>query len=460
MPQVTYGYRGPYLRTTKKLANGLSGSRTFDGARRPLTSTFVNASGDALLDEAHSWSRRNLRTATERRDLGGARQNFFYDAAGRLTQAVKTAGTPPPAPNSEPSPVPGPSPQAYSLGFSYDAAQNLTARSSADSVQLPPTELPTDGSGRNRPASAGGVPLEWDPNGNLTRKGDQCLRYDFRNRLTQVRACTAGEEEEIASYQYDSSNRRVRKSVAGEPPRGIFYSGWQSLEEYVDGQLVERRVFGTGLDEIVHMELGLDGAPGLELDYTPLYDNTGNLVSLTGPDGRQVGAFEYSPFGAQQRGRVDLTPPEVSQVSVSPDGEIAIEFSEEISGQRLDLGESNGPHPPGSGSWRRSPFDGRPEFPGQWPAYLGGSAKRRFHDQHPAGPGGAPGAETPGSHSRNSTGAGDGGDPDHRCGGHGGPLLQPTGGGLRAEFHLAGAGLRGLCPRRHGTSGDSRDRGR
>ncbi|HBL31089.1 MAG TPA: hypothetical protein DD490_30040 [Acidobacteria bacterium] len=116
--------------------------------------------------------------------------------------------------------------------FTYDAAQNLLARTVRQSGAPKTEEMPLDASGRNRPASVNGKPLEWDANGNLTRKGDLRFQYDDRNRLTKV-TNLAGQEQ--ASYAYDAFNRRLQRTVGSEA-RETVWSGWQPIEEYRNGR--------------------------------------------------------------------------------------------------------------------------------------------------------------------------------------------------------------------------------
>jgi RHS repeat-associated protein len=180
--------------------------------------------------------------------------------------------------------------------------------------------------------------LEWDANGNLVRKGDFRFAYDFRNRLTEVQDLAS---TVLASYSYDTFNRRVGKTFPGGPSEVTAWSTWQSVEEQRNGQLYQRRIFGRSLDEIVALETDLDGDGSLESSYQPLNDQTGNLVVLSGSGGERVGDAYYSPYGSEQWLRADLTPTSVVQVGVE-NGALWIEFSEEVSAQRLEDGLDSG----------------------------------------------------------------------------------------------------------------------
>ena len=129
---------------------------------------------------------------------------------------------------------------------------------------------------------------------------------------------TTGEgeaEEEIAAYAYDAFNRRVRK-VVGETTEETVWSGWRALEQYENGRLRSRRTYGRGLDEVVLLEQDLDGNGLVEMEYVPLYDETGNLVMVTrNEDAEPLERYEYTPYGTRTI-LVDSTPPAIEQVRV------------------------------------------------------------------------------------------------------------------------------------------------
>ncbi|MCB1057804.1 MAG: hypothetical protein KDD11_20070 [Acidobacteria bacterium] len=214
--------------------------------------------------------------------------------------------------------------EPQTITFSYDQADNLTSRSEGvdDVVTVEP--LPPDASGRNRPASIGGLPLAWDGNGNLVQKGDLHFGYDFRNRLTEVRT-SAGDL--LASYAYDYRNRRVRQDL-GTMVLETRWMDWQPTETYVDGVLSARRTYGNSLDELVTLERDLDLNGDFETVLHPIYDQTGNLALVSGQDGKPIERYSYDPYG-QQRIFVDAIRPTIEQVLVA-DSMVLVEVSEGI----------------------------------------------------------------------------------------------------------------------------------
>jgi RHS repeat-associated protein len=315
--KASFRYRGQQV-AEKVVGASLVGRIGFDAGRRPVSATFSNAAGERFFAEQVEWSPRNLRKTITRGDRNGLGYEATYDAAGRLVsaQAVRKA-----AAEQQNASVPG---LPDSFGYTYDSAQNLLSKRQDEACDENGKQLPLDGSGRNRPGSIDGVPLEWDANGNLARKGDRHYTYDFRNRLTRV---LDAEGAEIAAYTYDALNRRVAKEVGGSVEETT-WSGWRPLETWQGQALKSRRTYGLGLDEVVAIEQDLDGAAGLEHEYVPVYDAVGNLAMLADPAGEPIEKYAYSPFGDRFI-EVDDAPPAWHQVRVVGE-EIWLEATEEI----------------------------------------------------------------------------------------------------------------------------------
>ncbi|HEX4965393.1 MAG TPA: Ig-like domain-containing protein [Thermoanaerobaculia bacterium] len=326
---VSYGYRGADLVASKSLFNGLTGSREYDAARRLLDETLRLANGQTVFRESLAWTPRSLKAAQSRGDLEKQGLILAYDGAERLIQAGESPD--PLALVTNNAVVASTAFNGISDAFSYtyDKAQNLLTRTETIDAAPQTVALPLDDSNRNRAASVGGVPLEWDTNGNLTRKGDLHFQYDYRNRLARVTRATG---EEVATYQYDAFNRRTKKTVGNENRETVWH-GWQPIEEYKNGSLEQRRVYGFGLDEIAQLQVDLDGNGDPEQKYAPLYDSTKNLVELTGNSGKPIERYEYTPFG-QRKIFVDNTPPAVEQVRVKGNA-LVVELSEGISSDAL-----------------------------------------------------------------------------------------------------------------------------
>ena len=319
---ATYGYRGPD-RVAQKTIGALSGTTTYDGARRPTRDLLTSSASGTVFDEHLAWSPRGLKVGIRRPDVGTGLV-LAHDGAERLVSAERTVT--PPANNSVPQVPAG----ASGFGFQYDTAQNLLARTDREEGVETVTQMPLDGSGRNRPGEVDGTTLAWDAQGNLVQKGDLHLRYDYRNRLVRV---TDGSGAEVASYAYDAFNRKVSRT-AGGTTEATAWSGWQALERYQDGQLAERRTYGPGLDDVVRLEEDLDGDGTIDQAYTPVYDHTGNLAVLAdATTGKPIERYRHTPYG-QETILVDSTPPAVEQLRVK-DGALWLEISEAVNAKAL-----------------------------------------------------------------------------------------------------------------------------
>jgi len=329
-PAAAYAFRGMSRVDGKELGEGsLSGTTAFDPAGRMLESALTGLGGSVVFGERLSWSPRNLKTAQTRLDRNRRGLAFAHDGAGRLIVASEVADPALTFPNNAPVPPAALAGANEAFSFSYDPAQNLLASGRTEEGVPETVTMPRDASGRNRPASVGGIPLAWDANGNLAAKGDLRFAYDDRNRLTRV---TNSGGTEMARYEYDAFNRRVR-AVSDGTTEETAWAGWQAVEVYRDGLLHQRRTWGLGLDEAVRLEIDLDGDGTLDTTHLPVYDSIGNLVAVTDTAGKPVERYDYSPFG-QRRVRVDSIPPEVEQVRVVGD-EIWLELSETVSAAAL-----------------------------------------------------------------------------------------------------------------------------
>jgi RHS repeat-associated protein len=317
---ATYGYRGPAL-IAERSVGALSASTIFDAVRRPLQARVEGAIG-RVLDERLAWSPRSLKVATVRRDVGKG-WTLELDGAGRLLGADSTLEVP--ANNS----VPGSGPAATAFSFAYDTADNLLSRGERRFGIESTVPLPLDASGRNRPAAIADQGLTWSPQGNLTGKGDLRFRYDYRNRLTRV---TRADGTELARYVYDAYNRRVGKTAGGVNEE-LVWDGWQLIERYQGGNLVERRTYGARQEEVVRLERDLDGGGALEQTYTPVYDHTASMALIADPTGRVVERYRYTPYG-ERTVLVDATPPAVEQLRVAG-GDLWLEISEGVDAEAL-----------------------------------------------------------------------------------------------------------------------------
>ena len=316
-----YDYAGMGA-VAERQVSGFVGQMTVDGVGRPTRRIYAG-----IHDEVLGWSSRNLLESHQRLDLAGAMQTHTYDDAGRLLASQWEDGA---GASLEWSPLGG----ETSFGFSYDAAENLVqgTRGNACGSQQAAFTI----GDRNRPTAVDGKVIEWDANGNLTRKGNRLYSYDYRGRLVKVEEePSAGSPVEVVRYTYDASNRRVGRQVPGSDAVQTVWDGWRPVEEYRVGsdgstQLIARRTYGAGLDEIVLLEAETEAGWSSAI---PFYDVTGNLVQLVATDGTVVERYEYAPYG-DRRVLGEGSAPEVAQLRWESN-QLVIEVSERIDPEAL-----------------------------------------------------------------------------------------------------------------------------
>lgn len=248
-----------------------TGGRSYDSAQRLKGISFSGQGGALVQGEALQRDARGLLTHRVRQDLNNFGWDATYDGAERLRSAAWTAF------DDEGNPISGEqhlTSLASSFGYTLDEADNLTRIDETLSCGAErATELPLDGSGRNRPGQVGNETTDWDANGNLKAKGDLRFTYDYLNRLVKVeRQVDENTRVTVAKYTYDPLNRRVLRQVGAEVYRTV-WDGWRPIEEYLDsdgGALVSRRVYGPELDEMVRFEARVNATDTTLSNFTPV----------------------------------------------------------------------------------------------------------------------------------------------------------------------------------------------
>ena len=131
----------------------------------------------------------------------------------------------------------------------------------------------------------------YDDNGNTLTKtvageGTTTYTWDDRNRLVAVRMPDGGE----VLYEYDEENIRVASTVSGVESRFVVDGNrayHQVLDEYVDGVLDARYVYGL---DLISQER--DGSVSVFLT-----DGLGSTRTLTDGEGNVVATYDYDAYG-------------------------------------------------------------------------------------------------------------------------------------------------------------------
>ena len=96
--------------------------------------------------------------------------------------------------------------------------------------------------GLNQYETVGGRTFAYDANGNLTSDSESTFSYDAENRLIKV----SGDQN--ATIQYDPRGR-LRYVTEGGKITSFLYHGDSLIAEYQGGNITNRYVFGTGVDQ-------------------------------------------------------------------------------------------------------------------------------------------------------------------------------------------------------------------
>jgi RHS repeat-associated protein len=144
-----------------------------------------------------------------------------------------------------------------------------------------------------------GVPLLYDPNGNLIDDSVHEYQYDFANRLRGVKRKSDGAV--IAQYSYDCLNRRTRRAVTNLQQIGIpddrvqyVWDGWREIEDQRDG-FRQQYDYGQRLDEPLRMTTSVQGPAEDPVFYHE--DGRGNIAAISDIGGNVIERYEYDAYG-------------------------------------------------------------------------------------------------------------------------------------------------------------------
>jgi YD repeat-containing protein len=140
----------------------------------------------------------------------------------------------------------------------------------------------------NQIGSAGGIGIGWNADGNMTSDGVNTYSWGYGNRMIG-----ASRKGMTATYDYDSDDRRTKKTVNGVVTRTL-WSGADELAEYdVNGDLIRRFVpDGTGA-----MDARLATVTPAGAVYWYHVDHQGTVIATSDSAGQTVGTASYSSYG-------------------------------------------------------------------------------------------------------------------------------------------------------------------
>lgn len=180
------------------------------------------------------------------------------------------------------------------LDYAYtrDAAGHVTSITNTPTLTASSgTEEYTYNSNNNQLTEKGTTSYTYDAVGNILTDGVHTFTYDELNRITQVEK----EGQVVSQYGYDSSNRRLFKTVGGTTTHYHYNSSGNLIAETLaDGTPLRDYIYLDG-EPIVLNEY--QNTPGL---YYYLNDHLGTPQQLVTGTGDIVWQAAYLPFGNAQ----------------------------------------------------------------------------------------------------------------------------------------------------------------
>lgn len=158
--------------------------------------------------------------------------------------------------------------------YNYDSVGNRDTTVNGGTVEYAHNEL-------NEYTSVDWTAFTSDLRGNLVNDGDQSYQYDLENRLTAVNG--------NISYVYNPHGLRISKTVNGATTRYIL-DNKREVEEWEDGELQRKFIYGMGIDELLVMDMG-------EGRYFYYQDGLGSVTALTAESGQTTAAYCYDVYG-------------------------------------------------------------------------------------------------------------------------------------------------------------------
>lgn len=269
---LSYQYDADSNRTRITWPDAQFAAYTYDAAGRPITASFGGRTATRAYD---SLSRLTSVTRTN-----GTSSTYTYEIDSDLATLTHAFAS-------------GSTPGSATWGFTSDASAKVTGITISAPVLgwTPPTNYGRTygaASNLNQVTSENGVPVTWNTEGNMTSDGVNTYSWTYGNRM--MGASRVGM---TATYDYDSDDRRTKKTVNGVVTRTM-WSGADEVGEYnAAGTLVRRFVpDGTGGMDARLMTVEAGGTA-----YWHHTDRQGSVVATSSSAGQVVATATYSPHG-------------------------------------------------------------------------------------------------------------------------------------------------------------------
>jgi len=180
----------------------------------------------------------------------------------------------------------------FDLQYTRDAAGRVgTVAGLAEPTFTAKSETTAINSANNQITTVGAAAWTHDANGNVTSDGNFVYMWDALNRLIKVEQNGAT----VASYAYDSQNRRISKTVAGVTTHYVYDLNNQLIAETLTDGTPIRDYFYLSGEPLAVREY--QSNPGL---YYFVNDHLGTPQQLVTSTGTTVWQAAYLPYGEAQ----------------------------------------------------------------------------------------------------------------------------------------------------------------
>ncbi len=267
----------------------------YNQVREPVAMTHSDSMG-TFIDREYGYNRQYMRISELMSDIAGAPLNLYALDSAYRSQSTLIDDF-------------GGESFTQLIEYQLDGVGNRTAVDFTQDFGGPPITF-SDTYQANvmneyDDAGGGGGPRQHDNNGNLTDADGFLYRYDYRNRLVEVRRKT--DNALRALYEYDTYNRRVQRTTYVMPTtdvdeeRRYLYDKWHVIEEWADDDNYNNNgpiftyVYGTGIDQPTQMQASITAPnPGTFWFHR---DVRNNIIAVTDATGSVVESSRYDDFG-------------------------------------------------------------------------------------------------------------------------------------------------------------------
>jgi RHS repeat-associated protein len=257
---VTYTYDAAGRRTSMTAPGQTSVVYTYDNADRLI------AINQGPLAVTFSYDAAGRRTSMSLPN--GVAATYQYDAASELAAITYKAG----------AAVLG------TLTYEYDAVGNrVTVGGTLARVSLPQPLGTATYDAANQLTTWDTTQPSYDANGNQTSDGTQTYQWNARDQLIAISNPVS------ATFQYDTFDRRIKKTVA-RARTDFIYDGAGVVQERPGFAAPANLLLGSWVDEMLVRSQGTD-------TLVPLTDALGSTVALVGAGGTVQTQYTYEPFG-------------------------------------------------------------------------------------------------------------------------------------------------------------------